>query len=540
MKRSVLFTLTLIVLFSISSGAWAIIPTPQSYVKTASSFAINSKTVWVVENEEQAEIAKLLSEKVDKSCGFQIQIVNNEKGAKNLIRFMTNPSLKEEEYLLSVDAKQITMEASSRKGFFYAVQSLRQLLPAEVENGSPVPGAVISVQGGVIKDFPYLEVRALKLKKQQRGLSKSQMLAFLDVMGLHKLNRLYWEPVDEYGMPMDKDVIHEIGTYATTRCIELATDETELDDQLTNPNLDNTIILEPEEMHCSLKDIYMYKPGSGLRYSDHLQGMIGNILGTEGDMTIYDVWRAFPNAAAFAEICWAGNKERDWSTFIKELDKILPVYNALRMDYSKSMYELYYKTNVKDRKVQLSIITVRPDIDVRYTLGGETPTRSSVLLTNPMMITENKNIFAIGFQGEKEMSDPLFLDFHFNKATAKPIFSPKSKTPSVLVDGLRSYPDETFGWVYYPGQKASMTIDLLETLPVKSVRFGVIGGYKAILYVSQDGARFTQVGEKILNNKEIDYIIKGLNTEGRFVKLVVEPVEEADADVLRLDEIIVE
>ncbi|MGL5920956.1 MAG: glycoside hydrolase family 20 zincin-like fold domain-containing protein, partial [Bacteroidales bacterium] len=490
--------------------------------------------------EDQAEIAKLLSDKVDKSCGFQLQIVNNEKGAKNLIRFITNPSLKEEEYVLTVDARQITLEASSRKGFFYAVQSLRQLLPSEVENGSPVPGAVIHVQGGVIKDFPYLEVRALKLKKQQRGLSKSQMLAFFDVMGLHKLNRLYWEPVDEYGMPMDKDVIHEIGTYATTRCIELATDETELDDQLTNPNLDNTIILEPEEMHCSLKDIYMYKPGSGLRYSDHLQGMIGNILGTEGDMTIYDVWRAFPNAAAFAQICWAGNKERDWNSFIKELDKILPVYNALRMDYSKSMYELYYKTNVKDRKVQLSIITVRPDIDVRYTLGGETPTRSSVLLTNPMMITENKNIFAIGFQGEKEMGDPLFLDFHFNQATAKPIFSPKSKTPSVLVDGLRSYPDETYGWVYYPDQKASMTIDLLETLPVKSVRFGVIGGYKAIVYVSQDGARFTQVGEKILNNKEIDYIVKGLNTEGRFVKLVVEPVEEADSDVLRLDEIIVE
>ncbi|MGL5920444.1 MAG: hypothetical protein ACRCZQ_08090, partial [Bacteroidales bacterium] len=71
MKRSVLFTLILIVLFSVSSRVWAIIPTPQSYVRTASAFAINSKTVWVVENEDQAEIAKLLSDKVDKSCGFQ-------------------------------------------------------------------------------------------------------------------------------------------------------------------------------------------------------------------------------------------------------------------------------------------------------------------------------------------------------------------------------------------------------------------------------------------------------------------------------------
>ncbi|MGL5317432.1 MAG: glycoside hydrolase family 20 zincin-like fold domain-containing protein [Bacteroidales bacterium] len=540
MKRSVLFTLSLVVLFSISSSVLAIIPTPQSYVRTASMFAINAKTVWVVENEEQAEIARLLSEKVEKLCGIEMQIISGSKGSKNIIRFATDVTLKEEEYRLSVDVRQIILEASSRKGFLNGVQTLRQLMPAEIENGSPVAGGVIQIPGGTIKDAPYLEVRAIKLKKQPRGLSKSQMLAFLDVMALHKLNRLYWLPVDEYGAPMDKEMIHEIGTYATNRCIELATDETELDDQLANPNLDNTIILEPEELHCILKDVFMYKPGSGLRYSDHLQGMIGNIHGSEGDMTIYDVWRAFPNAAAFAEICWSGKKERDWKLFVKEMDKLLPAYNALKMDYSKSMYELSYTTNVKDKKVQVSIVSVRPDIDVRYTLEGETPTRLSALLKTPMMVTETKNIFAIGFQGDKEMSDPLFLDFHFNKATAKPIFSPKSKTPSLLVDGLRAFPDETFGWVYYPDQKASMTIDLLETLPVQQVRFGVIGGKKAIVYVSQDGARFTQVGEKTLNKKETEYSFSGLNAEGRFVKLVVEPVEEADSDVLRLDEIIVE
>lgn len=540
MKRSILFTLILLACILLPSSLGAIIPTPQSYVRTASLFTINAKTAWIVENEEQAEIAKMLSQRIEKSCRIEMPVLTDDKNSKNCIRFTTNPSMKEEEYTLTIDSKNILIEAASPKGFFYATQSLRQLLPAEIENGSYIPGGGVQVPGGIIKDNPYLDVRALKFKKQARGLSKAQMLEVLDIVGLHKLNRVYWNPVDEYGNPFDKDIIHEIGSYATKLCIELTIDETELDDQLSNPNLDNTIILEPEEMHCSLKDIYMYKPGSGLRYSDHLQGMIGNILGTQDDINIYDIWRSFPNTSAFAQICWAGNKEKDWKQFVKNLDQILPVYEALKIDFSKSMYELYYSTNVKDRKVQLSVISVRPDIDVRYTLGGETPTRSSNLLTNPLMITEDKNIFAIGFQDDKEISDPLFLDFHFNKATAKPIFSPKSKTPSILVDGLRAFPDETFGWVYYPDQKAIMTIDLMETTPVQSVSFGVLGGAKAIVYVSQDGARFTEVGSMALNDKEINYKLTDLNSEGRFVKLVIEPSFVPEGEILRLDEIIIE
>lgn len=521
-----------------SVSVWAIIPEPQSYVRSASSFLFTPKTVWVVENDEQAEIAGLLIKLLEKSTGYNMSVLQNDKANKNVIRFITDETMRDEQYELTVDSRAIMISASSRKGFFNALQSLRQLLPAEIESSHPVINSQISAQGAIIKDNPYLEVRAIRLKKQNTSLSKNEMLKFIDLMGLHKLNRLYWDPIDENGMPFDRDALHEIGSFAALHCIELSTEEANIDEQMTNPNLDNTIILEPEEVDCTLKDIYMYKPGSGLRYSNQLQGMIGNVLGGESSMTIYDAWRAFPNAAAFADICWSGNKEKNWKLFLRNLDMLIPVYKAMRIDYSKMMYELNYQTSVKDRKIQLRINTVRPDIDIRYTTGGETPTRSSSLLSNPIMITENKKIFAIGFQENTEMSDPMFLDFQFNKATAKPIFSPKTKNPYILVDGLSSFADELDGWVYFPENKAVMTIDLLENTPINKITFGVIGGQKADILVSQDGAHFSPVKTIQLNNEQERFEADKMNANGRFVKLIIY-AGDIDTTPLRMDEIVI-
>ncbi|MGL5731695.1 MAG: glycoside hydrolase family 20 zincin-like fold domain-containing protein, partial [Bacteroidales bacterium] len=284
MKRFTLFTFMLIATLVNSVSVWAIIPEPQSYVRSASSFLFTPKTVWSVENDEQAEIAGLLIKQIEKSTGFNMSVLHNDKASKNVVRFITDDTMRDEQYQLIVDTRAITISASSRKGFFNALQSLRQLLPAEIESPQPTPNMQISAQGAIVKDNPYLEVRAIRLKKQSTSLSKNEIFKFIDLMGLHKLNRLYWDPIDENGMPFDRDALHEIGSYAALHCIELSAEEANIDEQITNPNLDNTIILEPEEVDCTLKDIYMYKPGSGLRYSSQLQGMIGNILGGESSM----------------------------------------------------------------------------------------------------------------------------------------------------------------------------------------------------------------------------------------------------------------
>ena len=50
------------------------------------------------------------------------------------VRFVTDSSLKSEAYLLEITPEQILIKASDTKGFFYALQSIRQLLPATIES----------------------------------------------------------------------------------------------------------------------------------------------------------------------------------------------------------------------------------------------------------------------------------------------------------------------------------------------------------------------------------------------------------------------
>lgn len=49
------------------------------------------------------------------------------------VRFTTDSSLKSEAYLLEVTPQQILVKASDTKGFFYALQTIRLLLPPAIE-----------------------------------------------------------------------------------------------------------------------------------------------------------------------------------------------------------------------------------------------------------------------------------------------------------------------------------------------------------------------------------------------------------------------
>ena len=52
---------------------------------------------------------------------------------KNVIICKVNNDIKEEGYQLKISVNSIRIEAKSAVGFFYALQTIRQLLPAEFE-----------------------------------------------------------------------------------------------------------------------------------------------------------------------------------------------------------------------------------------------------------------------------------------------------------------------------------------------------------------------------------------------------------------------
>ena len=112
----------------------ALIPQPQKMVLGESSFRFKKSTRLVVESVEQKLIADYLSGIFEKATGWKLDILVGGNEGSNQVYFKTEPMLNPEAYTLEVLKNRIIIKAAQPAGFFYAVQTLRQLLPAEIES----------------------------------------------------------------------------------------------------------------------------------------------------------------------------------------------------------------------------------------------------------------------------------------------------------------------------------------------------------------------------------------------------------------------
>lgn len=115
----------------------------------------------------------------------------------NLLMDDSLDSLGAEGYRLTITADRITASAARPAGLFYAIQTLRQLLPLAVERGT-VP-ARFAIATGDIADRPRFEWRGAMLDVSRHFLKPADVKRFMDAMALYKLNRLHLHLADDQG-----------------------------------------------------------------------------------------------------------------------------------------------------------------------------------------------------------------------------------------------------------------------------------------------------------------------------------------------------
>ena len=111
----------------------------------------------------------------------------------------TDKTIKSEAYCLEITPKKITVKASDAKGFFYALQSIRQLLPPAIESAVKVDGTEWIVPAMTITDEPRFGYRGLMVDVARFFVPKENLLRIIDCMGMLKLNTLHLHLVDDNG-----------------------------------------------------------------------------------------------------------------------------------------------------------------------------------------------------------------------------------------------------------------------------------------------------------------------------------------------------
>jgi hexosaminidase len=168
----------------------AIIPKPLSITTADASFVFDGKI-----SLETDEAFVSVSEYFVKFLKEEADISTNPKTQNKKVIFSRSSNIdNDEEYHLNVSKDEIRIEAKTKQGAFYAVQSFLQLFPAHIEKGKPI--AIPSVD---IKDAPRFRYRGMHLDVARHMYSVEFIKKYIDMMSRLKLNTFHWHLTEDQG-----------------------------------------------------------------------------------------------------------------------------------------------------------------------------------------------------------------------------------------------------------------------------------------------------------------------------------------------------
>nr|WP_321224613.1 family 20 glycosylhydrolase [uncultured Psychroserpens sp.] len=168
-----------------------IIPIPSSLVVNQGFFLID-KTINITYDETFAISGDFLRK-------FLKQDTNIESTSSSTIQFIFDDTIENDEgYQLEIQPFKIIISAKTDRGAFYAVQTLRQLLPPEFETGS-FSEEKQRIQCMTITDAPQFKYRGMHLDVSRHMFSADFIKKYIDALAMLKMNTFHWHLTEDQG-----------------------------------------------------------------------------------------------------------------------------------------------------------------------------------------------------------------------------------------------------------------------------------------------------------------------------------------------------
>lgn len=184
-----------------SPAADAIVPRPASLTLKPGHFTLTPRTsIWVT--RETAVLGRQLASYIAPATGFDLAVrtIGAPAGNRIVLRIDTSLSrLGNEGYTLDVAPGVVSIRAPEAAGIFYGIQSLRQLLPADILREAPVTGVTWTIPALHIDDSPRFAWRGMHLDVVRHFMPKEFVRKFIDLLALHKMNSLHLHLTDDQG-----------------------------------------------------------------------------------------------------------------------------------------------------------------------------------------------------------------------------------------------------------------------------------------------------------------------------------------------------
>lgn len=181
-----------------------LIPYPANLTRNEGTFNLKQLTAITTPagDEAVARYAQEFATQFEKTSGIKVP-VNPTTAATSLV-MTKDATLAHEAYKLTVNEAGINIAAADSTGFFYAIQTLKQLMPHAIYYRSGASTAIDwTVPCVEIADQPQLGHRGYMLDVARHFFSKTEVKRILDIMATYKMNRFHWHLTDDQGWRID-------------------------------------------------------------------------------------------------------------------------------------------------------------------------------------------------------------------------------------------------------------------------------------------------------------------------------------------------
>lgn len=183
----------------------AIVPQPVKVTPRPGRFTLTARTVIWTDRAGES-IARQLARYLEPATGFTLRVQVGgtlPSRAIALHRERAIARLGAEGYTLEVRPTSVAVRAPELAGEFYALQTIRQLLPPEIFREAPMAGVAWTIPAVTIEDQPRFAWRGAHLDTGRHFMPKEFVKKYIDLLALHKLNTFHWHLTEDQGWRLE-------------------------------------------------------------------------------------------------------------------------------------------------------------------------------------------------------------------------------------------------------------------------------------------------------------------------------------------------
>jgi hexosaminidase len=183
----------------------SIVPRPARLTRSAGRYELTARSIiWT--DEASVSLGRQLARYLEPATGLSLDVRSvgdAPAGAIVLKRDSSLARLGGEGYRLDVTPSGVIARAAQPAGLFYAIQTIRQLLPPAIFADTVATGVTWTMPAVSIEDRPRFPWRGGHLDVGRHFMPPEFVKKYIDLLALHKMNSFHWHLTEDQGWRLE-------------------------------------------------------------------------------------------------------------------------------------------------------------------------------------------------------------------------------------------------------------------------------------------------------------------------------------------------